>query len=772
MLWSFLDVYVRESTTDIRAGCRICALSGVNTLLFLKSGVSSNGTKHFEGAGRGKRSETHRTDHLLAALYLSKSIKGGPPTRVAATDGTITQFMRPVERRSHHVRFVHMQVMTATPNAFSQNDYVRDFLAGFRIQYTPPALGTILHHLTELVSFISSSVSLSLAGAKAAYNGVPWAHICLDLWTGRHSRDSYGAITLRFTKLEAFAVEERPLGVWRCAGRHDHANIRAWLTNRLGFFDLGAADVASSTTDSGANVRKAMIGYSGCWMPCASHSLHNAVRHALGASGETPKQRATRMARRGAAASRHRKASRNNLARELLGRLRATVKYFAHADVEAQRLRDVPMPDDPAVRGLLTDVVTRWGSTYLSLCRLYSMWPRLSVYFRSASLTTDQRRRRVSHRDWDMLRHLIAVLTPVFQVTKASESSTETLADIFTLLVSLRQTLLSSTMAVPKFPEAPQAVGGDAIEAFLTNNPDENVFELDNRLYLSENAYVDDRPGFESLCEEAQATVHHLRSELDRLFFNVLDKSKNWLCNNVVLAAVTLTPGGGQMLREIAAWLKFDDPTAAAKKAVRETADQLAADEADGRHSRDGVPSRSGRGAPLSDQRASARSSLVMWGSGRGRSRGPTMRAQSASASLNAELLRFGRLSHSWNPEDARVFWREHREQLPTVFLVSASALGAVGTSVSCEKEFSFTGRLVRADRSTLSAASVEMHSLLAANADLLPRDVSSTPSLTHAAAGVFRGRMNTFAPAAADDDVETGDLTGTDEDSEEEWSD
>jgi len=141
---------------------------------------------------------------------------------------------------------------------------------------------------------------------------------------------------------------------------------------------------------------------------------------------------------------------------------------------------------DPAIRGLVSEVATRWGSTYLSLARLYSMWPRLSIFFRSTALTADRRKRRVAHRDWDQMRHLIAILTPVFEVTKECQRTSATLADIFSLVVALRKTLLLDTIVAPKFPEHPLAVGSDSIESFLQENPDDDVIELENRLYPSE----------------------------------------------------------------------------------------------------------------------------------------------------------------------------------------------------------------------------------------------------------------------------------------------
>jgi len=123
---------------------------------------------------------------------------------------------------------------------------------------------------------------------------------------------------------------------------------------------------------------------------------------------------------------RARVACRNAPANELLGRLRATVRVFQHSDAAAQQMSGLAIAEDPAIRHLPSEMATRWGSTYLSLSRLYTMWPRVTAFFRSFALTVDQRERRVLHRDWDQLRYIIAVLAPVYEVTKSVQSATAT----------------------------------------------------------------------------------------------------------------------------------------------------------------------------------------------------------------------------------------------------------------------------------------------------------------------------------------------------------
>ncbi|KAK1868389.1 hypothetical protein I4F81_010878 [Pyropia yezoensis] len=322
------------------------------------------------------------------------------------------------------------------------------------------------------------------------------------------AREDYGSVVVRYIDPDTFQAVERSLGVWRCAGRHNYFSIRSWLENRLGYFGVAAGDIASSTTDSGANVRKAMLEITAGWVPCAAHSLHNAFRLALGRSGESADQRAARGANGGPRAQRRLKECRNTPMRELLSRLRATVRFFEHSDAEALSLNAVPVSEDPQIRGLRQEVATRWGSTLFCVQRLNTMFPRLTVYFRYRDLTAEQRSRRVAQADWDPLRHLIGVLSPVAEVTKACQSSTATLADISTKLVQQRLTLLSDVVDVPKLPDVSLAVGAAAIEAFLKDFPEEDVVELDNRLYGSELIYLEETEGYDNLCTEAPLAVY------------------------------------------------------------------------------------------------------------------------------------------------------------------------------------------------------------------------------------------------------------------------
>lgn len=202
-------------------------------------------------------------------------------------------------------------------------------------------------------------------------------------------------------------------------------------------------------------------------MPFTAHLIHNEVRHAFGGSGETAAQRSSRIAHSGGRPSRACKSCRNDAARAFLARCRKSIRFFEHSPLEALTFSEIAVPEDVAVRNLVQDASTRWGSTYLALCGLYSMWPRLSMFFRSTSLTADQQKRKLLNRDWDILRQLIVVISPAFEGTKASEMSSATLRKVISLVSALRQAMLGDALNVPIFLELPMAVGAAAIEEYV-----------------------------------------------------------------------------------------------------------------------------------------------------------------------------------------------------------------------------------------------------------------------------------------------------------------
>ena len=188
---------------------------------------------------------------------------------------------------------------------------------------------------------------------------------------------------------------------------------------------------------------------------------------------------------------------------------------FNHSKRSAAIFHNLVVPQQADSRGLNTDVVTRWGSTYRAIARMLTLYDLLSAFFSSPQVGSSQRRRRLTSVDRDRLRHILGVLRSAFEVTTTAKGDDDALIDLVSLLGSLRLALHRPMVTVPCHTAPTLAVGDRAIEAYCNSNPTRLKFELDNYLFPAKELYVDDEPGKVSLCAEAAAVVMVLREQLD-----------------------------------------------------------------------------------------------------------------------------------------------------------------------------------------------------------------------------------------------------------------
>jgi len=425
--------------------CRVCALEGTTSTYLLRGGKSSNAWKHFDlVAGSRLSSDVQRSRHGAVASY-RKAGKDVSKVSGGAAEGPISQYltasrnrvMGPVQARPHHIRFVLMLAMTLSPFSLAGDAYLQEFVRGLGVPYTTPSPSDVRDILLDLFHFVSDSLRSEVRELQHRYKGLPFFHLVTDLWTERHGSGSYRSLVLRCFNPDGFTMREMHLGVTLFSGRHDHDNIKRWVLHRLARFGVKQHDISSSTTDSGSNVNKALRQLWPRWIPCAAHAVHLAVKASLGATGASP---ASRDARLGDTLS-SRSGSKNAAASELLRRTRKTTAHFHKSPTSVAMLNAVPMPGDQGPRKSLTESPTRWGSTYMSLVRLFTLMPRLVGFKKLRNLTAAQERRCIDRADWEAVRHLIGVLQPSYEASAAMQSSSMTVAEAFRLVCRLQRTM-------------------------------------------------------------------------------------------------------------------------------------------------------------------------------------------------------------------------------------------------------------------------------------------------------------------------------------------
>lgn len=386
--WTFFEVYLaQDGSGSLMGWCRLCAGMGTTNTQFMPKGAIGNSVKHFENTANGAGGQERRLVHSRAALLLCRNPTGGNRTK-RVVDGSISRFFT-VDVRPHHLRFVLMQVMSYSPQVLTENPYLEAFVSGLSSSYSTPSRHTVTHHLTEIYSYTLTAVRDRLKAVKNQYSGLPFAHAVTDLWSETHSRRSYGSLVLRFVDPSTTTMDAVHLGVALFRGRHTNENILAWVRTRLQYYGLKTDDLASSTTDSGTNVRKAMRRLQAPWLPCMAHSMHNAVHTALGISGtaslddsnELPSPEST--------------SSRNPATKLLLSRTRKLWGHLNHSDLSISIYRGLDVQGETEAREVITEVPTRWSSFYRALARLYTCYLRVCAFFDAEGVSASARKRRL-----------------------------------------------------------------------------------------------------------------------------------------------------------------------------------------------------------------------------------------------------------------------------------------------------------------------------------------------------------------------------------------
>jgi len=60
--------------------------------------------------------------------------------------------------------------------------------------------------------------------------------------------------------------------------------------------------------------------------------------------------------------------------------MRKLTGHFNHSERSAAFFHDLDVPQQGDSRDLITDVVTRWGSTYRAIARILTLYDRLAAF--------------------------------------------------------------------------------------------------------------------------------------------------------------------------------------------------------------------------------------------------------------------------------------------------------------------------------------------------------------------------------------------------------
>ena len=193
-------------------------------------------------------------------------------------------------KRPHHLRAAAMLASAHLSLELMSNESFANYTKGLNIKYGPPAQSTIKDYLCDLYKHVVDGIVTEFKQLRSAFFGLPWGHLTTDLWTDRFAKGAYSSIGLRVIDPATARIRVYKLGVVKMTGKHTAKAIGEHIEQRLAEFELSLKDIASTTTDSGANIRKLGVDWQSehgiLWTPCILHSLHNAVKYGLGLSDE------------------------------------------------------------------------------------------------------------------------------------------------------------------------------------------------------------------------------------------------------------------------------------------------------------------------------------------------------------------------------------------------------------------------------------------------------------------------------------------------------
>jgi hypothetical protein len=237
-----------------------------------------------------------RVEFVQAVEQAKAAPKGGygATSEPVVKDGRITfkpAFMAVADRRPSHLQIGMALASGHVPYNFAEDPSLHNFSCSLNPKHHQLSKATIQDMHVELYAFAKANIMKEIDELKELFGGLPWGHLTTDMWTCKHSKKSYSSLAIRTVDPRTGEMKVIKLGVLLFTGRHTNKRITKHIRLRLHEFGLHlSTDIASSTTDSGANIRKACLAWETKlgidWTPCILHGLHNSVKAAMGLCDE------------------------------------------------------------------------------------------------------------------------------------------------------------------------------------------------------------------------------------------------------------------------------------------------------------------------------------------------------------------------------------------------------------------------------------------------------------------------------------------------------
>jgi hypothetical protein len=248
------------------------------------------------------------------------------------------------------------QLVTAIAGREVPADVAEAFQAGFSL----PDRRRVRATIADMYGEETQADRKRLAAALAPATGIePAFAITFDGWSSA-TLDSYLGVTIHYITAKFHLVRET-LACRPFALRHEAANIKALLEEILAPLGLALSRATAGTTDTGSNM-KAVLAYTGQWVPCFAHVLNLIMAD----SEKSIPASASTVAARSAMAT-------------ITAQVKAVMLLFSKSSKRRAALRGKLV--ELGLRPLqpLLPVVTRWNSVFYMLKRFDAIWAAVRV---------------------------------------------------------------------------------------------------------------------------------------------------------------------------------------------------------------------------------------------------------------------------------------------------------------------------------------------------------------------------------------------------------
>ncbi len=605
--------------------------------------------------------------------------------------------------------FVIMIVKLLLPFRMIEMKAAQNVLSGIPAFPLPTSSNTVRRMIVEIYTAAKGATVECLANARTALgDALPLFHLNIDRWKSTSSHAKYIGVRVFFSdgnfnfvsKLLAVRAFQPSSALLAEAPRMAEV-LRLWIRGVLSEYGLTEANLASTTTEAGSDIKRLCDVLLPCpWDWCTAHMLDCALVEAFGTSLS-------------------RDQSGNPDARAVMVRVKKVIETVNMSEPTKLQLSEIQLEDLISSLILLSDVPQRWKSTVNCLERVLELFDVLRMTFLQLEKSFDLDEANMH----TLLCELYSLMHPVAKLITEAQACTPNAAIVMVALCATASHL-DPAKPLPVTDPGQRLLDPTGFRPCLRPADELQPLTIHTRALLLAAL----RTRFFSPYASTSPQSRSLMMDMATFLFPPLRALR------VVEPLVKAGAGDSMSAVEIADQARLiiscvhDEIIAAAVK-VSEHQSPASSIVESGKMARVVFGGFSSQPNPFSWL------PMEQFGEFRAATPAASPARTAPHADLaRAELRRYLDLPSSevakWElPSQALAFWRSHRGDFPLLSAVARSILGKPVSSAA-ERDFGEGGASITPRRNRLDAGCVEMSLFLRQNMDSIP-PLNTIPQMT-----------------------------------------